>query len=503
MNKLHFMAIIAILTLKIHSQSECATTTPSVDFLDTINPSVKVAPLNNATIKLYFHVVKRSNGTGNIGVSDVLQGFNALQYQFAGTNICFSFKGYEYINDDNLFKNFKTTAQQQSLISHNPQSDAIDVYIITKEGNSDGVDYPYLGYSFTIPSKTIIVCREGLTYGGTSFAHELGHSLGLLHTFDTYFCLENPNGSNSSICGDLITDTPADEDWDAQNIDPLTKIDANCNYVGGGGFNPLTNNMMSYYRPCRTQFTNGQSFRMRDMIANSSVLQQCLVPTTSLLINKSYPYSTSLNVNCQNIYFQPLYCPQLTYNELITVKGTITTFGSFVVNPYPPNNPFGHETSVGLISETEIELTDGFEAHQGAKFAAVIAPACPPNYSNRTSSQNSDYSLNDLFGSKNQEEEMKLFLSELNLNPTKSDILFQSINVIPNPSNGVFKLVLNENYERPSLITIIDNQGKTIYKIEETDSSEYNIDLTEFQSGLYVIKLSYPDNIVTFKIVKN
>lgn len=80
--------------------------------------------------------------------------------------------------------------------------------------------------------------------------HELGHCLNLLHTHSTSNGIEYINGSNCSTAGDLVCDTPADPELNSTNVD------SSCNYFGGGGYNPLTNNIMSYSPfGCREHFT--------------------------------------------------------------------------------------------------------------------------------------------------------------------------------------------------------------------------------------------------------
>jgi hypothetical protein len=86
----------------------------------------------------------------------------------------------------------------------------------------------------------------------------MGHFLGLLHTHDTRYGMEDPNGSNCAIAGDLCCDTPAGPVLSNSNVD------ASCVYTGtstydGRPYNPDTHNYMSYSRKyCRDEFSNEQ-----------------------------------------------------------------------------------------------------------------------------------------------------------------------------------------------------------------------------------------------------
>ena len=134
-------------------------------------------------------------------------------------------------------------------------------------------------------------------------AHELGHCLNLWHTHhglgcnDLGGCAEAIDGSNSATCGDFVTDTPADQCVSGQ-------VNGNCQYTGGGGYNPDPTNIISYGGSCRNHFTSGQAQRMRNTILGSSLLQQvitcCFDPKISghKTICSSSETTYSLSNNC-------------------------------------------------------------------------------------------------------------------------------------------------------------------------------------------------------------
>ncbi len=487
--------IFCFYSVFLKAQVECATPTPSVDFLSTINPQFKSPKLNNANIKLFFHIVRRNNGTGNLSLNEVIQGFHSLQAQFNPHNICFTFYGYDFINNKDLFENFDVS-KESALISQNPHSDAIDIYIITKEDNKDGFDYPYNGLAIDgIPGKTIIVKREGLSYGGTTLAHELGHCLGLYHTFETKFCIENINGSNSKLCGDLVEDTPADYNWMANNQDPNSKVDALCNYIGGMGYSPLTNNLMSYYQNCRSDFTNGQGERMLEVISESQILLNCLISDYKIVSPVIFPLYPS-GPSC-NQPIPPPSCPPPIYNLTITGKIKLSTFGSVIISAFNPNNnPFNYTTTIGFVSENEIELFPGFEAHQGVKFAAVIDPICPVNINFRENGGESNIT-NRFF------ETEKRSHNKYGEKESKTSKSNYSIDIAPNPNNGEFTLSMDKNMELPNIILVFDCQGKEIKRIEKPNKYKYDFSLAEFSSGIYVMNIFFSDNVISKRIIKN
>ena len=92
-------------------------------------------------------------------------------------------------------------------------------------------------------------------------AHEVGHLLGLPHTHDALFEPELVDGSNCTIGGDQICDTPADPNLSLPGM--MDYFD--CTYIGtgtdanGDAYTPQTTNIMSY-SPCDNDlFTPGQA----------------------------------------------------------------------------------------------------------------------------------------------------------------------------------------------------------------------------------------------------
>jgi len=139
------------------------------------------------------------------------------------------------------------------------------------------------GNAYGIPNNFLSVARWAAksTTVHSIFGHEMGHCLGLYHTFETYFGEESVTRSSSNSCyncgteGDLCCDTPADYPDSDDNTSSST-----CTYSGTlrddcGNllYNPSTINIMSYQpwaciSSTSTALTTNQRTRMHATILN-------------------------------------------------------------------------------------------------------------------------------------------------------------------------------------------------------------------------------------------
>ncbi len=136
----------------------------------------------------------------------------------------------------------------------------------------------------------------------TVLVHELGHYLGLYHTFEGA-CTNN----NCLLDGDKICDTPPDQSttWlTCGNTTNTCSTDANSGFASD--VNDMVENYMDYNNPnCYSIFTANQSTRMQWAIANerNSLLncQSCVTPCLNpfaaafTVPNATIPVGTNLN----------------------------------------------------------------------------------------------------------------------------------------------------------------------------------------------------------------
>ena len=78
-----------------------------------------------------------------------------------------------------------------------------------------------------------------------------------------------------------------------------------------------------------------------------------------------------------------------------------------------------------------------------------------------------------------------------------------NINIYPNPSNGLFNLRINQ-YDSNINVQVVDINGRIILENKNVRfNTEGAIDLRDFQSGIYVVKITGDNLNYTQKIIKN
>jgi hypothetical protein len=220
----------------------------------------------NVTVDVRWHVITRRNGTGGVSLAQIRRQLAVLNDAFAGqgtaaagasTIFRFQTRSVDYTANNDWY-NWSdpeidpSDNNEAKAALHRGGFDDLNVYIT-------GLSEPLLGYA-TFPFDTtltddgVVLLNESLPGGsaepyneGDTATHEIGHWLGLFHTFE--------NGCNYP--GDYVSDTPYQDD--GENI---FSCEESLNTCPQPGRDPVHNFMSYGDDPCIDRFTRVQSQRM-------------------------------------------------------------------------------------------------------------------------------------------------------------------------------------------------------------------------------------------------
>lgn len=217
------------------------------------------------TVPVVFHVVYATNGEGNVSTTQINQQITEMNQNFAGG------ESSQAANTEFQFTLQAVRRHQNNAWFNDPDSASGEAAMKTATHEGDAgvlniwsTNTGFLGYATfpewyaDDPQLDGVVIQYGSLPGGsiTNFnlgktaSHEVGHWLGLFHTFQ---------GACSSS-NDLVADTPAQR-TDTSGC-PVGK-----DTCPAAGVDPIHNYMDYSYDSCYNQFTPGQKTRMQNQWA--------------------------------------------------------------------------------------------------------------------------------------------------------------------------------------------------------------------------------------------
>jgi len=390
-------------------------------------------------LRLYVHVIRRSNGTGGQSSSSVNQALSFLAADFNPHGISFDWNGnIDYIDDDSHYSTPKV-----AIYSVNNHEDGIDVYMYDDAsgagGRANGVggssEYWISGSYWKEPKISLVTSHVA--------SHEMGHVLFLWHTHhgtineggDPGQCAELVNGSNGDTCGDYISDTPADPHLRFNVNHPACEWTGSGTDANGDSYNPDETLIMSYTNPsCMSYFSPLQGQRMRNAIATLAFLQKTVV-------------------ECEN-------CPE-NVNVTKNVSGGQTDIQK-ANNTLTASNIIENNGTAKYSAGKKVILKPGFHAKGGSKFNAKIE-ACNANNARLASGANPSKLSEKL-------ENKKVF------------------NIYPIPTNKELNIEFFDENVSEMDIAIYSANGQIIKNVTLSNNRS-TIDVSELSNGLYYIKL--------------
>jgi len=217
-------------------------------------------------VNVYFHVISGSDALtdGNVPDSQVTRQMEVLNQDFKASGISFVLKNTTRTTSSDWFQNAGPDATQQTDMKAALRQGGAGDLNIYSVGFQSPLNSGLLGYAtfpsdyFKAPKDDGVVLLYSSLPGGTTnnynlgqtATHEVGHWIGLYHTFQ----------GGCSLLGDWVLDTPPE-------ASPASGCPTGRDTCNGGGADPITNYMDYSYDSCMTEFTPGQIFRAKLQLA--------------------------------------------------------------------------------------------------------------------------------------------------------------------------------------------------------------------------------------------
>lgn len=214
------------------------------------------ADVSGGTINVYFHVITSSSGQGNVSDQMINQQMQVLNSAYATWGWNFTLAATDRTANNDWYNNCYGSAEAP-MKSALRRGTADDLNIYTCNPSSGILGYATFPSSYSSrPSLDgVVVLYASLPGGGAvpydegdTATHEVGHWMGLYHTFQGG-CSKN---------GDAVSDTPAERS-PAYGC-PLDRD--SCAGRKYPGLDPIHNFMDYTDDACMFQFTSGQDSRM-------------------------------------------------------------------------------------------------------------------------------------------------------------------------------------------------------------------------------------------------
>ncbi|MBU2508612.1 MAG: hypothetical protein KJ799_18100, partial [Bacteroidetes bacterium] len=262
------LAVFILAVNKIEAQNAiCGTEAHTPSQLEAINNQLnnfyqlgKIAVAVDITIPVAFHIVHKANGDGLLSKQTVEDEIVKLNNAYEESHFQFKLFSIDSTENDQWTSSWDYRSTMKNTLAINPKKILNFYSVFNIYTDTDGSFVT--GYSYTPDQISESSYHHGVVMLSTYFygqsngtkktdIHEVGHYLGLDHTFN--------NGCAEP--GDDVDDTPYQDDGDDkwtcnENLDTCPTKD---------GKDPVHNYMG--YTNCRTEFTPGQFDRMNEMIA--------------------------------------------------------------------------------------------------------------------------------------------------------------------------------------------------------------------------------------------
>lgn len=220
------------------------------------------AGTTTVSIPVAFHVVyssRRDRTIGNVPLSQIEDQIDVLNAAYAGKGFSFQLESVDRTQDNKWFTGCYSLATESAIKQALAVDPATTLNIYTCQPAQSILGYAYYPSSYPEDSywhgavlhfETLPGGGFGVYSEGDTATHEVGHYLGLAHTFQ----------GGCSVEGDFVADTPAE-------ASPAYACDETRDTCTAPGLDPIHNFMDYTDDVCMFEFTAGQALRMDEQVS--------------------------------------------------------------------------------------------------------------------------------------------------------------------------------------------------------------------------------------------
>ncbi|MCY1082122.1 zinc metalloprotease [Archangium lansingense] len=243
----------------------CATPTPSLEEQKAVDEALAARRAMGGdvhamatAIPVYFHVIRDSSGAGGVTTTQINNQITVLNNAYAVCGFSFYLAGTDYSNNTTWYtcSGGACETQLKNALRKGTAS-SLNFYTNNMGGGLLGWATFPSSYASNPKMDGVMVLQSSLPGGsaapynlGDTGTHEVGHWMGLYHTFQ----------GGCASPGDSVSDTPPEA---SSAFGCPTGRDT----CSGGGVDPITNFMDYTDDSCMNTFTTGQCTRMQSMWA--------------------------------------------------------------------------------------------------------------------------------------------------------------------------------------------------------------------------------------------
>ena len=302
------------------------------------------------TIPVAFHIVRSDAGAWDVPDVQIFAQLDVLNAAFATTNFQFSLHSINRVDNtawSTHSPGSSTEVQMKNALAIDP-STVLNFYSCNIGGGILG----YATLPFSYPESSPIhgvVCLYSTFPGGSAVpydegdtgTHEVGHFLGLYHTFQ--------GGCSGS--GDFVDDTPAESS-------PAFGCPTGRDTCASPGLDPIDNFMDYSDDACMVRFTAGQSTRMDQLTAQykptmvaagSIVPAEIQVTAPDLLFYLDEGATATVSIEIENL--AAVEAAELTW-EIVGRDPSRAPCGWLTFDPTQGTTPAGTTSPVDLTIDT-------------------------------------------------------------------------------------------------------------------------------------------------------